>query len=206
MEEKKEPVYQDMGGRFMSDPNILTTSQLLREVSFLEKHFTSEILGVRDGIKTAHDDMVRVPTEVQKQIAALKELLETKIIEGDKLKDEKFKNIEQQFRLIEQARVEQKNDTSSAVDKALRAAKEAVQEQNATNNIAISKSEAAMTKQMDQQSEKINQLIKTFDEKIADLKERVTFSGGKGAGYAQFIGWIVAAITIAGFIIMNMNK
>lgn len=224
MEDKaKEPVQQDIGGRFMSEPNTLTTSQLLREVGFLEKHFASEIAAIKEGIKISHDDMVRWPTEVQEQVGALKELLEMKIDEVEKhighlkelletriekgtdLKEEKFKNIEKQFQLIEQARVEHKNDTANAVDKALKAAKEAVNEQNTTNNIAISKSETAMTKQMDQQSEKINQIIKTFDDKIADVKERVTYGGGKSAGYAQFIGWIIAAITIAGFIITNIK-
>lgn len=204
--ETKKTTSDETGYRYGTDPTSLTTAQLLREIGSLKELVFTRLDAIEEGIKVAHQDLVRVPTEIQEQIGSLKELLETKIEKGAELKEEKFKNIDRQFQSIEQARIEHKNDTANAVDKAFGAAKEAVKEQNTANNIAISKSETAMNKQMDQQSEIIKQLTKNFDEKIADLKERVTFGGGKIAGYAQFIGWIIAAITIAGFIITNVNK
>lgn len=231
-EEKKskEPVYQDMGGRFMSDPNTLSTSQLLREVGFLEKHFAAELASVKEGIKVSHDDFVRVPTEVQKQIGALKELLESTMEAAEMLKEEKFKNIDKRLDMVEQARVEQKKDTATAVDAALKAAKEAVTEQNTSNVLAINKSEAATTKQIDQQAFLLAQIKTELVDKINDVKERqikndamaggletlkaqvaALTSGaakgeGKSQGYAQFVGWILFAIAVAGFIITTLNK
>lgn len=195
MEDKaKEPVYQDMGGRFMSDPNTLTTSQLLREVGFLEKHFTAEMAAVKEGIKIAHDDFVRVPTEVQKQIAALKELLESTIDSGEMLKEEKFKNIDKRLDMVEQARVEQKKDTATAVDAALKAAKEAVTEQNTSNVLAINKSEAATTKQIDQQAFLLSQIKTELVDKINDVKER-QIKNDSMAGNLETLKAQVAALT-----------
>lgn len=191
--------------RYMSDPTSLTTAQLLREIASLKELLQARIAAVEDGIVVAHDDLVRVPTEVQKQIGGLKELLERTICDADKLKEEKFRNIDKRLDMVEQARVEQKKDTATAVDAALKAAKEAVTEQNASNVLAINKSEAAMTKQMDQQAALLSQIKGGLEDKINDIKFQLSKGEGKSAGIQQFIGWIVAALAVAGFIITNIK-
>lgn len=75
-------------------------------------------------------------------------------------------------------------DVKSAVDAAFAAAKEAVGEQNKSNALSISKSEAATIKTIDQLTEnlrlsvkntddKIEAMRKTTDDKMADLKDRL---------------------------------
>jgi hypothetical protein len=153
------------------DPSSLTTAQLLREISSLKELLTARINAVEKGIEVAHADLVRVPTEVQKQISALKELTETKIQLNEQLTKEKFQNIDRLFAMVEQSRIEQKKDTATAVDAALKAAKEAVSEQNASNVLAISKSEASIAKQMEY-----------VTKSVTDLKEVVTRIEGVTAG------------------------
>lgn len=188
-----------------TDPSTLTTAQLLREISSLKELVFTRLNAIEEGIEVAHQDLVRVPTEVQKQIGSLKELMEVKIDGSDELKHEKFKNIDKRLDLVEQARIEQKKDTATAVDAALKAAKEAVTEQNASNVLAINKSEAAMTKQMDQQVLLISQVKNQLQDQVNDLKALSSKGEGRSEGYAKFIGWILAAIAIMGFVITNMK-
>lgn len=182
------------------DPTTLNTAQLLREVGSLKELLEARIEAVEKGIHVAHDDYVRVPTEVQKQVAALKELLETKIESDKLLTDEKFNNIAKQLNLVEQARVEQKKDTATAVDAALKAAKEAVTEQNTSNVLAISKSEASTTKQIDQ-----------VKENLEDVKKRLTIIESYSAGISTTKqshttqgNWLVYLLIMAGIGIMGI--
>jgi hypothetical protein len=216
---------QEKNSLLQSDPTLLTTQQLLREVSALKELVFTRLEAIDTSIRVSHEDLVRVPTDVQKQVAALKELMEARIDGSDRLKEEKFRNIDKRLDLVEQARIEQKKDTATAVDAALKAAKEAVTEQNTSNVLAINKSETATTKQIDQQGVLIAQIIKNFDEKINDLKNKqvstegqiaalesmkgqvgVLMSGsseskGKSAGIALVISLIVSAVAIIGLII-----
>jgi len=187
------------------DPSTLTTQMTWREIAALKELLSNELDSVKQGIVVAHEDLVRVPTEVQKQVGNLKELLENKIEALEKLDGEKFKAIVRSIEIVEQARVEQKRDTATAVDAALRAAKEAVSELNASNAMAINKSESSMAKQLEQQSVQISTITKAFDEKVADLKDRLARSEGKSTGMKDFVGWIIAGIAIL-FYLLNYLK
>lgn len=178
----------------------LTATELQHEISSLKELLLTRISAVEDGIKIAHDDFTRFPTEVDKTVGALRELLECRIDCSDDLKEEKFKNIDKRLDLVEQARIEQKKDTATAVDAALKAAKEAVTEQNTSNVLAINKSETATTKQIDQQAVLLTQIRNSLDEKINDVKAEVSvikqnLSGtkGKGEGYEKLIYLLIAA-------------
>jgi hypothetical protein len=130
-------------------------------------------------IEVAHQDMVRVPTEVQKQVGSLKEL-----------HDEKFKGIATRFderdaRTKEVAELNQK-----AIDAALQAAKE-----------AVAKSEAATTKQIDSLGTLIATTAKTSDDKIAAVKENVTIIESRANGGNAVWGWVFGAIgMVAGIV------
>lgn len=89
-------------------------------------------------------------------------------------------------------------------DKALEAALIAVKEETRKTEIAAEK-----------RFELLNELrsgVATRDQLFAleklvdDLKASRDKGEGKSTGYAQFIGWIIAAITVIGFVITNMNK
>ena len=188
------------GERYITDPSTLTTAQLFREIGSLKELLLQRIEAVEEGIEIAHQDLVRVPTDVQKQVGGLKELLEKTIELLAKLNEEKFGNLEKRLDLVEQARIEQKKDTATAVDAALKAAKEAVTEQNASNVLAISKTENNTTKQIEQ-----------VNEKIDDVKERLTRIEGVAAGITTTkqtnttqSNWMIYLVIMAGIAIIGI--
>ena len=92
--------------------------------------------------------------------------------------DEKFMSVERRF-----------TDSKTTLDVVLTAQKE-----------AVSKSEAAFTKQLDEIGKRMDTLFRAMDEKASDLKERITqiesFAKGQTGGISS-IGAIVLGI-IAG--------
>ena len=170
------------------DPSSLTTQQLWREILNLRELLESRIISIEKSIEVAHDDLVRVPTDVQKQVGNLKEL-----------HDEKFRSIQVQFDERD-TRTEQKDrDTKIAIDAAFQSA-----------SLAVAKSEAVTTKQIDQQGTLIQTTAGGLSGQIGDLKERLTRLESQGIGekggrtsQQQMITWvlmiIVALISIAAF-------
>jgi hypothetical protein len=152
------------------DPTVLTTAALQREVAALEKLLDQRINAIEQAVKVAHENLVRVPTDVDKAIAHLRELL----LEKFATTGEKFNSIQTQF-LERDVRVEQTaKDSKVAVDAALQAAKEAVGEQNKSSGLSIAKSEAATTKQIEQQAVLMATTNAGILSSLADLKERQT--------------------------------
>jgi hypothetical protein len=165
-----------------TDPSILTTQQLLRELSSLREIIEARLNGNDKAI-----DLLQAATDKQPEVMAkaVKQLRE--------LHQEKFDSIQTQFRerdvRTEQAQIGSKTavDTAfvaqkEAVGAALQAAKEAVSEQNKSNTLAITKSEGATAKQIDQIGTLIAATSKATDEKIADLKGRLDRGEGASAG------------------------
>lgn len=170
------------------------TQMVWREVRALKELIFSELNSMKRGIDIAHEDLVRVPTEVQKQVGSLRDILNIRI-----------ENLEKQFELIEKQRVEQKTDTRTAVDDALKAAKEAVAQSNLSNATAVLKSEAATTKVIDALATLVTQIDNAHNERINAVKEQLSKAEGRGLGIKDFGGWIVAAIAIL-FYILNYLK
>jgi len=93
-----------------------------------------------------------------------------------------FRGIETQFQERD-TRTEQNSQASTtAINAALQAAKEAVGQQNVSFALATSKSEAATTKQMDGLQVLIQTGTKATDEKIDDIKSRLMRIEGMGVG------------------------
>jgi hypothetical protein len=127
---------------------------------------------------------------------------------------EKFRGVQVQFHERDIRFEQAARDNKIAVDAALEAAKEAVGEQNKSSAMAIAKSEAATTKQMDAIGAIIQTSTKSLDDKINDLKDRLALTSSAvtenqrgiiqhakgfsdGWGYiAGFIGIIVAIISV----------
>lgn len=149
----------------------LTTQQLLREISLLRELFFGEVTNIKDAIKVAHEDAVRVPTEIQKAIVALRELQDEKIASLEKIHEEKFIGIQQRFSERDMRIEQASKDSRIAVDAALQAAEK-----------AVAKSEVATLKQIDQQGDLISQNTKAYDDKIGDVKDRLTRIEGIAAG------------------------
>ena len=137
-----------------TDPTALTTDALRREIAGIDK----ELAQRRD---SQRDDL-----------AGLKTLLETEIEESKNITKEQLASIQTQFILIEKQRVEQKQDTKQAVDAALIAQKEAVQEQTIASGLSIAKSEAATAKQLDQLAVTFSTAITGVNQTLSDMKDQ----------------------------------
>lgn len=177
-------MYVGSGSTPIPDPTEKTTESLLREVASLREALESKISGQREvleariggmdtAIKLLQAISDRQPDDVDKKIGHLRTLHE-----------EKFHSIQVQFKERD-VRVEQTaRDTKTAVDAALAAQEKSAGKQADTFALSIGKSENATTKQID-----------SLDEKINDLKDRVTRIEGAGKGRGDAVGWIVAGIS-----------
>ena len=195
------------------DPTRLTTEQLNRETSALRELFSIRVEEINLRIGLLFADMGNVPARVEKDIDHLRGFISTRLDGMDKaivllqeifdhvprqtdekimalrwLHEEKFLSIQTQFRERDVRTEQYSKDSKVAVDAALQAAKEAVGEQNKSSALAIGKSEASTTKQIDQLSTQIASQTKNFDDKVADIKDRLTRIEGGAVGQKESEG------------------
>lgn len=164
--------------RPVPDPTVLTTAALTREISSLEKVLSTRLDGMDRAIVVFNESITRVPTDTDKQIAHLKEL----VIQMFKLAEERFLGIQTQFRERD-VRVDQTAQyTKDAVDAALSAQKEQYSQQNVSFAQSIAKSEAATAKQIDAQGQLLGSSSGALNDKIEAVKERLTRIEGEGRG------------------------
>jgi len=164
------------------DPTLLTTAQLTRETAALHALLDAES-GGRAAVLNGRIDAVeragvllqviadRTPAQIDDKVANLKTL-----------HDERFRSIQLQFDERDVRTEQTSRDSKVAVDAALQAAKEAVGEQNKSSALAIAKSDAATTKQIDQLGTLIQSTIAGINAQISDQKERLTRIEGEGSG------------------------
>ena len=127
--------------------------------------------GMDKAIELLQANNTEIPKMVDEKIGALREV-----------HDEKFASIQVQFKERDTRTDQSSRDSKVAVDAALQAAKEAVGEQNRSSALAIQKSETGTTKQIDQLAVLIQSTAKGSDDKIDDIKERLTRIEGKSTG------------------------
>jgi hypothetical protein len=179
------------------DPSALTTAQTVREIAALKELITTRLEAMDKAIVLFSDNLTRVPTDVDKQVGNLKELHDERF----KRVDTKFGGIQTQF-MERDSRTEQNaKDSKVAIDAALQAAKESVAETNRSSALAIAKSETATTKQIDQQGLTLQSIQAALNDKIDDLRTRLTGFEGRGQGIGS--AWGVLA-TIMGIVIAGM--
>jgi DNA polymerase III delta prime subunit len=192
------------GSRPNPDPTLLTTAQLLREIATLKEHMNSETSALRAILDARMDGMDRVIQSLQRESARSQEKTDATVDHLKVLHEEKFKSIQTQF-VERDTRTEQTaKDSKVAVDAALQAAKEAVGEQNKSSALAIAKSEAATTKQIDLLGETIGTQTKNLNDKIDDLKERLgnIESRKLGGAEAHAAGITNAQLAVAVFSVL----
>lgn len=167
-------VYQDTTYTPNPDPTLLTTQQLFREITNLKDQIETRLDGYDKAIGLLQNKADKEPG-IPEIVAEFREKLKGVI----GLFDEKFRGVQTQFTERDERVAQTSKGGKEALDAALQAAKEAVGEQQKANAQAISKSEAATTKQLDQISAQITSQAKGYDDKIDDLKGRLTSFEGK---------------------------
>jgi hypothetical protein len=159
------------GSRPIPDPTVLTTQQLNREIAYLKELLDARFAERDKAIALLQDISNELPSKIDEKIQSLKAI-----------HDEKFTSIQRQFSERDVRTEQSSKDSKVAVDAALQAAKEAVGEQNKSSSSAIYKSEAATAKQIDQITQLIQNGAKAVDDKIGDIKDRITRLEGRGEG------------------------
>jgi hypothetical protein len=145
--------------------------------------------------------LTKAEERLQQDFAERDKIINEKVEHLRSLHDEKFDSIATQFRERDTRTEQTSKDSKVAVDAALQAAKEAVGEQNKSNALSISKSEAAFTKQIDQIGTLITTTAKNVDDKIDDLKARIGAIEARGSAYSQGFGFIATGIGIVAAIV-----
>jgi hypothetical protein len=206
MNETPSPTAHD--SRPVPDPTVLTTKQLNREIATVREIIETRLnaMDLANGLHREANE--RTPDLIKSEIKAIADLSNEKFrsvqIKFDE-REEKFRSIQTQF-LERDTRSEQSSrDGKIAIDAALQAAKEAVGEQNKSSALAIAKSEAATTKQIDQiivlintTTKSLNDLLATttisLNDKIDDIKSRLTLIEGRSKGSGDLWGYVVGGI------------
>lgn len=185
------------GGRdvvLTPDPTELTRQSIDRDIAALRdlliarldgegRTITARLDAMAEAIRVAKADLVRVPTDVDKQVGNLKEL-----------HAERFAGVQKQFEERD-VRVEQSaRDTKIAVDAALLAAEK-----------AVGKAEVSTTKQYDALVVTLQTATTGLERQISDLKDRQTRMEGLGVGAAgaqvDMRAWAATAIMFILFLI-----
>jgi hypothetical protein len=135
-----------------ADPTQLTLDVVHRESLFLKELIFTRLDAMDKAVALFNTNLTRVPTDVDKQVGNLKDLLL-----------ERFNRVTTQFDGIQ---------------------------------LQFSKSEAATTKQMDQIGVNLQTINVALNDKIDDVKDRLTILDGKGLGAGALWGVIATAAGI----------
>ncbi len=161
--------------RPIPDPTLLTTQQLMREISSLKELFETRLNAMDTAVILLQAKADRSPS-IDEVVVKL---------------DEKFAAVQLQFHERDLRFDRAADDGRIAINAAFTAAK-----------IAVDKTENGFTKQIDQLVDAARASVKAIDDKIDDVKSRIVAMESRSAGIQQGWGWIttgaVAISALAG--------
>lgn len=168
-----------MPERTLGDPTPRTLESLTQAMKAIEDKTRIEFEAQKEAVRLLQDLSNRQPTTeaVNERLDALKELTNAQFVALRELVNAKFEG------------------NKTALDAALKTQKE-----------ASDKIESNFTRQFESIANIVEAKTKGLDDKIADNKDRITRTDGRGTGRADFIGWIVAAVIIAGGVVAIVAK
>ena len=176
------------------DPTLLTMQMIDSKIASLRELFDAKSNELDRMSNSRHLIVVARLDERDKAIDLAKTeadkfpcLVDEKISSLREIHEEKFASVQTQFKERDVRTESTAKDSKVAVDAALQAAKEAVSEQNKSSALAIGKSENSTVKQIDQLAVLIQTMSKAFDDKIGDIKDRITRIEGKDEGVVKTV-------------------
>jgi len=160
----------------LADPTDATSRALLREITNLEKVTALQIGALEKAVDVAHQDMVRVPTEVQKAVGGLEALIDAKletIRQMFNVHVEMFNSVQKQFAERDTRTDQAAISIEKAINAALTAQKEQADKTQSANDKAAIKTETAFTKLIDEQGKGMTSVQAAFTTSIDAIKERI---------------------------------
>jgi len=164
------------------DPTVLTTQALLREIEGLRERSSHDNTMLRELIEARLDGNDQAIVLLRSTTDKIPVSIDSAIKRLQDLHEEKFNSIQTQFKERDTRTEQASKDSKVAIDAALSAQKESVDKQNTSNTLAVNKSEASFTKQVDEIGKRIDTVGKSLDEKVTDIKERLTTIESRTAG------------------------
>lgn len=164
---------------------------------------------VPDPTERTRQELYSAVGNIQSKIADVQAFLVAEVHHRGELSDEKFKAIEEKFIQAAERTAEQKQDTKNALDAALAAQKEAVANQTVSSEKSITKSETATVERIKATEALLTTNSKATDDKIADLKDRLTaiesIKLGSVEGSASVRQSNAALYALVGFVLTVMT-
>jgi hypothetical protein len=164
----------------LSDPSELTGQLVLRENAWLQKLVDARFEGNDRAIKLLQDNANRTPTPGEM-------FVEFK---------ERFRGIEKEFEAVRNLTNKLDEAKSKAIDAALQAAEKAVNQQQQYNLVQSAEIKASFSKQIDALNDSISTGVTALDNRLNDIKERLTLIEGRGQGLGNVGTFIVGAFGV----------
>src|SRR3984893_2075014 len=164
-------------GRIAANASALETVRIM-----VDRHVDTAINDLKEILETRFVGMDRAVNLLQDIQNRVPMITDEKVNQLRSLHQEKFDSIAVQFAERDTRTEQTAAGVKIAVDAALQAAKEAVAEQNRSFALATGKSETATMKQIDALGLAIQTANKGLDDKIADMKDRLTRIEGMDLG------------------------
>lgn len=188
------------------DPTDRTIEHLYREIAALKEIAFTRLECVDERVERVTKDLEARPDAIKEAIQHLKDMLGARMNGMDVLREQKFSEVQMQFR-----------ERDLQVTAALNAAKELASQINSSSEMAITKSEAAFIKQFDSLRTIIDNQDKADDVKFADMKDRLNRIEGRDLGKIDtershrdntslYIAILAAIIGAIGLFIANYHK
>ena len=187
--------------RSVSDPQAVMQAIADRSASNLRNEIFTKVASMDKATQLWHEDLVRVPTEVQRAVSSVREFLEQYImrisaelhgevgnysaqLRGEhstlaEVSEERFKSIQTQFTLLKQATEQLDLANKTAIAAALQAQKESAGETQKSSQAAIAKSETSTSEAIKALTASFNTAIAGITDRYNDLKGRMDRGEGK---------------------------
>lgn len=175
------------GGGMMSDsqPEISGANLVDRAIENLERKVLTRLDAMDKATALQHENLSRVPTEMDRQVQHLREVLIVKIGEVAAVSGQRFERIDNQFVERDKRSDQAAMSGQKAIDAGLLTQKEAAAENTKSMTAAINKSEAAFAEAIKQLQTLSQSESKATNDKIAVVVSRIDKGEGVSRGTAD---------------------
>lgn len=165
--------------RPIPDPTFLTTQQLNARVAGVREILETRLNGMDRAVELLAAWRETVPGQIRAEVSHLKAVIDEKLTSVTTLTMTKFDGVTDAFVERDKRTEQLSNAQQVAVAAALQAQKESAGAQRDSNTVALVKMENNFIKLIDEGKVLLQQVVKSTDEKINDLKSILDRGEGK---------------------------